>query len=171
MSRALAAELLGDVFERSPWIAAEAQAAGLGAPQDNAEGLHAAMAAVVDAAPRERKLALLRAHPDLAGRLTVAELTADSAKEQASAGLDGLSGEERDRFLALNDAYRSKFGFPFIMAVKGRTKAEILAAFEGRLGHDETREFETALGEVKAIALGRLKERLPSASDAFVRTA
>lgn len=171
MSRALAEELLGDVFEQSPWVAAEAHAAGLTPAQDTAEGLHAAMAAAVDAAPRERQLALLRAHPDLAGRLTLAELTADSASEQASAGLGRLSEDERDRFRALNDAYKAKFGFPFIMAVKGRTKEEISAAFAERLEHEADREFETALGEVKTIALLRLKERLPSRSDAFAHTA
>ena len=90
-------------------------------------------------ATREQKLALVRAHPDLAGRLKLADLTADSQREQASAGLDSLSEEERDRFLDLNDAYTAKFGFPFIMAVKGRTKEEILAAFEERLEHDPSR--------------------------------
>jgi OHCU decarboxylase len=170
-SRALAAELWGDVFEHSPWVAAEAQAAGLSPAQDSAEGLHAAMAAVVDAAPRERQLALLNAHPDLAGRLRLAELTEDSATEQASAGLDQVSEAERERFLALNDAYRARFGFPFIMAVKGRGKAEILAAFERRLEHEAEEEFATALAEVKTIALLRLKERLPSLSDAFAHTA
>ena len=171
MSRALAEELLGDVFERSPWVAAEAHGAGLTPAQDTAEGLHAAMAAAVDAAPRERQLALLCAHPDLAGRLALSELTADSASEQVSAGLDRLSEDERDRFLALNGAYKARFGFPFIMAVKGRTKEEVSAAFAERLEHDADREFETALGEVKTIALLRLKERLPSLSDAFAHTA
>ena len=84
----------------------------------------------------EQKLALIHAHPDLAGRLKLADLTADSRGEQSSAGLDSLTEEERDRFLALNDAYRQKFGFPFIMAVKGRSKDEILAAFEERLDHE-----------------------------------
>jgi OHCU decarboxylase len=171
MGRALFTELFGDVFEHSPWISGQAHAAGLALAQDTAEGLHAALAAIVDAAPTERKLALIRAHPDLAGRLKLADLTADSAAEQASAGLGSLSGEERDRFLALNEAYKAKFGFPFIMAVKGRTKAEILAAFAERLEHDAERESETALAEVKAIALLRLKERLPSVSEAFAHTA
>jgi OHCU decarboxylase len=171
MSRALFGELFGDVFEHSPWIAEEAHAAGLTSAQDTAEGLQAAMVQVLSGATRERKLALIRAHPDLAGRLRLADLTADSQREQASAGLDGLSEEERDRFLSLNDAYQQKFGFPFIMAVKGRSKHEILEAFEERLQHDADQEVDTALAQIERIALLRLKDRLPSLADAFANTA
>ncbi|HEX2136115.1 MAG TPA: allantoinase PuuE [Microvirga sp.] len=161
MSRGLFVELFGDVFEHSPWIAEAAHQGGLTGAQDSAEGLHAAMVQVLAGATREQKLALIRAHPDLAGRLEPAELTGDSQREQASAGLDGLSEEERARFLELNESYREKFGFPFIMAVKGRTKDEILAAFEERLGHDPEQEFDTATAQIEAIALLRLKDRLP----------
>jgi OHCU decarboxylase len=171
MSRALFIELFGDVFERSPWIAESAHAAGLEPSQDTAEGLHAAMTQVLRGAPREKKLALIHAHPDLAGRLALAAMTADSQNEQVSAGLDRLTGEERERFLALNDAYRQRFGFPFIMAVRGRTKGDILTAFEERLEHDPEREFDTALEQIEDIALLRLKERLPSAADAFANIA
>jgi OHCU decarboxylase len=167
MSRAMFVELFGDVFEHSPWIADRAYDAGLTSAQDTAEGLHAALVQVLSGATREQKLALIRAHPDLAGRLKLKDLTADSQSEQASAGLDRLTEEERDRFLALNDAYRQKFGFPFIMAVKGRSKEEIMAAFEERLGHDPEQEFGTAIGQIELIALLRLKERLPSFADAF----
>jgi OHCU decarboxylase len=118
-------------------------------------------------ATREQKLALINAHPDLAGRLKLADLTVDSRGEQSSAGLDSLTSEERDRFLKLNDAYRQKFGFPFIMAVKGRSKDEILAAFEERLEHETDQEFETALVQIELIALLRLKDRLPSLADVF----
>jgi OHCU decarboxylase len=163
MGRGLFGELFGDVFERSPWIAAGAHERGLAAAQDNAEGLHAAMLAVMRSATREQKLALIDAHPDLAGRLQVAAMAPDSQAEQASAGLTALSEDERDRFLALNDAYRSRFGFPFIMAVKGRSKSDILAAFEARLENDPEAEFDTALDEIERIALLRLKDRLPSA--------
>jgi OHCU decarboxylase len=135
--------------------------------QDTAEGLHAAMVQALGAGSREQKLALVRAHPDLAGRLQLAALTADSQAEQASAGLDQLLEAERNRFLALNEQYRQKFGFPFIMAVKGRSKEEILAAFEERLGHDPEEEFGTAVREVELIALLRLKDRLPSLADVF----
>jgi len=122
---------------------------------------------VLSGATREQKLALVRAHPDLAGRFELAELTDDSQREQASAGLDSLSERERYRFLELNDAYRDKFGFPFIMAVKGRSKEDILAAFEERLEHDPGQEFDAAIGEIETIALLRLKDRLPSLADAF----
>ncbi len=167
MSRAMFVELFGDVFEHSPWIADRAYDAGLTSAEDTAEGLHAALIQVLSGATREQKLALIRAHPDLAGRLKLKDLTTDSQSEQASAGLDRLTEEERNRFLALNDAYRQKFGFPFIMAVKGRSKEEIMAAFEERLEHDPEQEFETAVGQVEIIALLRLKERLPSFADAF----
>jgi OHCU decarboxylase len=161
MGRALFLELFGDIFERSPWIAEGAHAAGLGPESDTGEGLHGAFAEVLRAADRTQKLGLIRAHPDLAGRLAAADMTADSQGEQASAGLDRLSPEERNRFLALNDAYKEKFGFPFVMAVKGRTKEDILAAFGERLEHDRDEEFERALSEIERIALLRLEERLP----------
>jgi len=167
MTKAVFVELYGDVFEHSPWIAERAYDDGFTSAQDTAEGLHAAMVHVLSQATREQKLALIRAHPDLAGRLKLADLTDDSRGEQSSAGLDSLTEEERDRFLALNDSYRQKFGFPFIMAVKGRSKEEILAAFEERLQHDAEREFDTAIVQIELIALLRLKDRLPSLADVF----
>jgi OHCU decarboxylase len=167
MNRALFVELFGDVFEHSPWIAQGAHEVGLTSAQDTAEGLHAAMVRVLAGATREQKLTLIRAHPDLAGRLKLKDLTADSQSEQASAGLDSLTPADRDRFLALNDAYRARFGFPFIMAVKGRSRDEILQAFEDRLDHEYEQEFHTAMAQIERIALLRLKERLPSSVDAF----
>lgn len=149
----------GGVYEHSPWVAEGVLAARLGPAHDSAEGLQAAMARVVEAAGRERQLALLRAHPDLAGRLAVAgALTASSTAEQASAGLDRCTPAEFARFQGLNTAYRQRFGFPFIMAVKGRSRTEILAAFERRVANDAETEFTTALGEVHKIALLRLRE-------------
>ena len=148
----------GGVYEHSPWIAEAVADGGLAPGLDGVDGLHRAMVAVVEAAPRERQLALLRAHPDLAGRLAMrGELTAASSAEQAGAGLDKCSPAEFARFNELNEAYKTKFGFPFIMAVKGRRRAEILAAFERRLGHDPATEFRTALDEVHKIALFRLQ--------------
>jgi OHCU decarboxylase len=167
MSKALFVERYGDVFEHSSWIAERAYDAGFTTAQDTAEGLHAAMVRVLSEASREAKLALIRAHPDLAGRLKLADLTADSRSEQSSAGLDSLTEEERDWFLTLNDAYKEKFAFPFIMAVKGRSKQEILAAFEERLEHDPEQEFDRAVVQIELIALLRLKERLPSLADVF----
>ncbi|MGO4387046.1 allantoinase PuuE [Microvirga sp. 2YAF29] len=167
MSKRLFIELYGDVFEHSPWIAERVYDAGLTTAQDTAEGLHAAMVHVLSEATREQKLALIRAHPDLAGRLKLADLTSDSRNEQSSAGLDSLTEEERDRFLELNDHYRRKFGFPFIMAIKGRSREEILDAFEQRVDHDPETEFDTAVVQIELIALLRLKDRLPSLADVF----
>ena len=152
----------GGVFEHSPWIAEAAFDAGLPAEAGATAGLHRALCAVLRAAPRARQQALIEAHPDLAGRLARAgRLTAESGREQASAGLDALTDAERARFTELNGAYRARFGFPFIMAVKGRGKAEILAAFERRLGNDAEAEFDEALSQVERIALLRLQDLLP----------
>jgi OHCU decarboxylase len=159
LDRAQFVALHGRVYEHSPWIAETAWSAGLKPQHDTVEGLHEALAAIVDAAPRARQLALLNAHPDLAGRLAVrGELTAESTTEQASAGLDKCSPDEFRRFTELNEAYKRKFQFPFIMAVKGKSRAEILEAFERRIHHDEAAEFRTALAEVHKIALLRLRD-------------
>ncbi|MDX0693179.1 allantoinase PuuE [Sinorhizobium medicae] len=152
----------GGVFEHSDWIARRAFAGELAPANDTASGLHAALCAVFREASEEERLAVLNAHPDLAGKLAQAKrLTESSTSEQASAGLDALTDEERERFTALNDAYVEKFGFPFIMAVKGRSKDEILAAFETRIGNDGKAEFNTACLQVERIALLRLREMLP----------
>ncbi len=145
---------LGRVFEHSPWIAAGAAEAR---PFANVVALHAAMVAVVRRASREEQLALLRAHPDLAGRAARAgALTNASAAEQSSAGLDRLDDDEYERFGRLNAAYREKFGFPFIIAVRRHDKRQILAAFETRLQNSEAQEVETALAQVFEIARLRL---------------
>lgn len=152
----------GGVFEHSPWVAEAAFDAGLPAGADSAEGLHGALCTAMRAGTREQQHALIEAHPDLAGRLARAgALTAESTQEQASAGLDQLSDEAFARFTDLNERYRAAFGFPFIMAVKGRSRDEILAAFEKRVGHDPETEFATALTEIERIALLRLKDLLP----------
>ena len=152
----------GGVFEHSPWIAEAAFDAGLPADAEAAEGLHQALCAALAAADEARKLALLRAHPSLAGRLALAgALTAASNAEQASAGLDRCTPDELVRFRTLNTAYEAKFGFPFIMAVRGVPREAVLAAFEQRIDNDRATEFATALGQVERIALLRLKEILP----------
>ena len=159
LTRTLFVERFGGIYEHSRWVAEAAYDKGLA---DDAEGLAAKMAAAVAAGSEAQKRALIDAHPDLAGRLARAKrLTADSAKEQAGAGLDQLTDEERARFTRLNDAYRAKFGFPFIMAVKGRGKDEILAAFAQRLENDAQTETATALAEIDRIARLRLKDILP----------
>ena len=166
MSRADFVGRFGGVFEHSPWITERAFDQGLPTDCDHATGLHGALCGVFRAASQAERLAVLRAHPDLAGRLALAgDLTDDSTREQASAGLDCLTREELARFTKLNDAYQQKFGFPFIMAVKGRSKGEILAAFETRIENDSETEFETACGEVERIALLRLEDLVPQQPD------
>lgn len=149
----------GGVYEHSPWIAERVFDGGLTAEHDTAEGLAAAMAAVVDAAGDAEQLALLRAHPDLAGKLAVrGELTAESTSEQAGAGLDQCTPDQFTRFQDLNDAYKARFGFPFILAVKGYHRDDILSVFERRVGNDAATERATALAQVHRIALLRLRE-------------
>lgn len=151
----------GGIFEHSAWVAEGAYDHGLGPGSDTPEGLHTDMATIMRAAAKERQLALINAHPDLAGKLHAAgRLTQDSTKEQSSAGLDMLTDAERRRFTELNDAYKARFGFPFILAVKGKTKADILQAFETRLHHSKEQEFATALEQIEKIALLRLREML-----------
>ena len=152
----------GGVFEHSPWVAVQAFDAGLSPSEDDATGLHDALCRVFRTAPRDDRLGVLTAHPDLAGKLAAAKrLTESSTAEQAAAGLDALTDAERARFETLNTRYRERFGFPFVMAVKGRSKSEILAAFEVRIANDAASEFETACREVERIALLRLKDLLP----------
>jgi len=139
----------GGVYEHSPWVAEACWP-----PPDNLAG---AMRAVVDAAPRGRKLALIRAHPELASRAKMADA---SVKEQAGAGLDQCSPAEFEAFQRLNAAYNARFGFPFIIAVKGLTRADILAAFEARLANDPETEFETAMAQIHRIAGYRLADLL-----------
>ena len=152
----------GGVFEHSPWIAEAAFDAGLPADAETAEGLHQALCAALAAADEARQLALLRAHPSLAGRLALAgALTAASNAEQASAGLDRCTPEELASFQAFNATYEARFGFPFIMAVRGVPRQTVLEAFGRRIDNDRDTEFATALAQVERIALLRLKEILP----------
>ena len=151
----------GGVFEHSPWIAERAHAAELGPAHDGALGLHSALARQFRAATESERLGVLTAHPDLAGKLAAAKrLTPESTAEQAGAGLDALTDAERARFTELNDAYVAKLGFPFIIAVRGLSKDDILAAFESRIGNDRDTEFATACAQVERIALLRLQTML-----------
>jgi len=152
------AATLGGVFENSPWVASGAWNAR---PFDNVTALHAAMVAVVQNAAPAQQLALLRAHPELAGREARAgEMTDASEAEQTGAGLDRLTGAEMARIDALNLAYRTKFGHPFIIAVRNHTKHSIFAAFELRLASDASTERGAALHEVFNIARLRLDKLL-----------
>ncbi len=162
LTRTLFVERFGGIYEHSHWVAQAAFDRGLSAEADTAKGLAAALASAAAAGSPAQKSALIEAHPDLAGRLARAKrLTAESAREQAGAGLDHLSAEEVGRFGALNDAYKAKFGFPFIVAVKGKTKAAILSAFDLRLSNDKSAETATALAEIDRIAAQRLTDILP----------
>lgn len=155
---------LGGIFEHSPWIAERAAAAR---PFASLAALHAAMARAMRAGSEAEKLALLRAHPELAGReAQEGRLTADSRGEQKSAGLDRLDAAEMQRLAELNAAYRAKFGFPFIIAVRARTKDQILAEFARRLARGEADEFATALGEVETIARIRLERMFGATAEA-----
>jgi len=145
---------IGDVFELAPWVAAAAQARR---PFATVTDLHAAMVDAVRAAPRDTQLAFLRNHPDLAGKAAV---TDDSKREQASVGLDALSAEEFARFHRLNDAYKAKFGFPFMICVRRHTRDSILGQFDRRLARDPATEFTQALQEVFYITRLRLVEKV-----------
>ena len=155
-------ELYGSIFEHSAWVAEGAYGLELGPAHDTAGGLHNALARVFRSASKDQKLAVLRAHPDLAGKLAQAKrLTEASTSEQAGAGLDALTDDERARFEALNTAYTEKHGFPFIIPVRDHTKSSILAAFEQRLDNSSDVEFDQACTAVERIAALRLQGLLP----------
>src|SRR5688572_5157931 len=148
----------GGVYEHSSWIAEAVWRRGVTPAEDTPQGLAAALAAVVQGADDDSKLALIRAHPDLAGRAALAgDLTATSRSEQARAGLDRCTPEDVRRFHALNAAYKQKYGVPFIIAVAGKTRQDILDAFEARLGNDGETEFRTALEQIDRIARLRME--------------
>jgi OHCU decarboxylase len=158
MNKALLVEVFGDIFEHTPQIAERA----FEKRQDTAKGLHETLVSVMRTMSDKEKLALINAHPDLAGKLALAKiLTDDSTKEQASAGLDTLTAQELHEFTTLNDTYKAKFGFPFIFAVKGKTKDDILKSFRTRIHHSKEAEFKEALTQIERIALLRLETRLP----------
>lgn len=152
----------GGIFEHSQWVAEQAFDEGGFAEPLTVSKVHGAMVTAFRAAPYEAKLAVLRAHPDLAGKLAISGgLTEDSKKEQAGAGLDRLTPDEHARFTTVNTSYTTKFGFPFIIAVKGLNKDDILSAFETRINNTKDQEFETACAQVERIALLRLTAILP----------
>ena len=146
----------GFAFEHSPWIA---EAAWERRPFADREQLHAALVAVVAEAPLERKIALIAAHPDLAGRVArEGRLTAASREEQSAAGLDRLTPAELARFAAANAAYRGRFGFPFVICAREHDTSSILAALERRADRPHDAEIATALDEIAKIARLRLED-------------
>ena len=150
--RAAFVEALGWIFEDSPWVADRAWERR---PFGSVDALHAAMRQIVAEAIEAEQLALLRAHPDLGTRARVSDA---SAGEQRGAGLDRLTPDEFARLQQLNDQYRSRFGFPFLFAVKGSTKHDVLAALESRVMRTRDEEFGEALEQVYKIATFRLEE-------------
>jgi OHCU decarboxylase len=150
-------EFFGGIYEHSAWVAEQCfhRTAGL----DDPGAIAGVFADCVDRTSYDRKLELIRAHPDLAGRAAVrGELTGDSTDEQASAGIDQCTPEEFRRFQSANEAYREKFGFPFVMAVRNSNRHAILEAFEQRLQNSPEQEFERAIEEIHKIARLRLQK-------------
>jgi 2-oxo-4-hydroxy-4-carboxy-5-ureidoimidazoline decarboxylase len=158
MDRAAFVAKFGRIFENSPWVAEQAWD---NRPFATIEALHAAMVGVVTSAPAPRQLALLQSHPDLAGKEARAgAMTASSASEQASAGLDALTRDEMIQITKLNDAYKRKFGFPFIIAARLHTKEGIFFEFQRRLQNDTATEYANDLQNVYAITRLRLEKLL-----------
>jgi OHCU decarboxylase len=159
MDRATFVDAFGGIFEHSPWVAEGAYDLELGPTHDTAAGIHQMLTRVFRNASDDKRLAVLVAHPDLAGKLAEAkQLTASSTAEQASAGLDALTDTERETLTGLNTAYTEKFGFPFIIAVRDNTKATIIEAFQRRISQDRVTEFAEACRQVERIAELRLIE-------------
>jgi OHCU decarboxylase len=153
---------LGGIFEHSPWVAEAVVAAR---PFASVGQLHAAMCGAVASAPVERQLALVRAHPELAGRAAIRdELTDASRREQSGAGLDQCSAQEFAQIGQLNAAYNGRFGFPFVVAVRGLTRGDIIDAMAVRLGNTPEEELAEALRQIERIAGFRLGDLLKNGS-------
>ena len=158
---------VGGVYENSPWVSEGV--VGLSKPFESITALHAAMAGVVDGATEEMKLELINAHPDLAGKAALAEeLTKESKEEQGKAGLDTLTTEELEKITKMNEEYKAKFGFVFILAVRNATKHTILSSFAARLKNTRMREFEECITQIHNIAWMRLLTVLEPADTGFL---
>ncbi len=157
LSREAFVEAFADIYEHSPWVAEKAFELGQDPSIDEIETLHQRMSDILLSSDHARQLALINAHPDLAGKAAIqGQLTEASTSEQAGAGIHQCSSDEFQRFTELNEAYKAKFKFPFIMAVKGSDRHQILAAFETRIHNPVDTEFQCALSEINKIALLRL---------------
>jgi 2-oxo-4-hydroxy-4-carboxy-5-ureidoimidazoline decarboxylase len=158
MDEAAFVAAFGDIAEHAPWVATEAAASR---PFATREAMVDAFAAAIADADPDRQRALLLGHPDLAGRAAIAgDMTADSRREQTGAGLDALTPEEFARFTEMNAAYRQRHGIPFILAVRRATRADILAAYENRLGNRPEAEFGHAVEQVQRIVQFRIEDRV-----------
>ena len=147
-------KVFANIFENARWIAEELHNQK---PFNNFEELSSKMLNIFETATKEKQLKILNTHPDLASKTKINLLTPDSLKEQTNVGLDQCTEEEFNEFEKLNDSYK-KFGFPFILAVKGKTKIEILNNFKKRISSDPETEFDEAIKQVKLIASLRLEE-------------
>jgi OHCU decarboxylase len=149
----------GGVYEHSAWIAEDVYEQGITATDDDVKSLSQRFQTVLAGATKEQKLALINAHPDLAGKAAAeGTLTKESTSEQSGAGIDKCTSDEYERFQTLNAAYKDKFEFPFIKAVKGSNRHIILAAFEARIDNDWESEYQQAINEINKIALFRLED-------------
>ncbi|TDV67931.1 2-oxo-4-hydroxy-4-carboxy-5-ureidoimidazoline decarboxylase [Pseudomonas sp. LP_7_YM] len=158
LSREDFVKAFADIYEHSPWVAEKAYDLGSASDIDDIQTLHARMSDILLSADHARQLALINAHPDLAGKAAVqGQLTEASTHEQAGAGIHQCTAEEFARFTELNEAYKARFAFPFIMAVKGSNRHQILAAFETRIHNPAETEFACALAEINKIAMFRLQ--------------
>lgn len=158
LSREDFVKAFAEIYEHSPWVAEKAYDLGSDSVIDDIEVLHARMSDILLSADHARQLALINAHPDLAGKAAVqGQLTEASTHEQAGAGIHQCTAEEFARFTELNEAYKARFAFPFIMAVKGSNRHQILAAFETRIHNSAETEFACALAEINKIAMFRLQ--------------
>jgi len=158
MDRAEFLETFGHVFEHSPWIAENVWDDGLDTRHDTAAGMHEVMCNELRRADNEQKLELLLTHPELACSMSGPGMTNTTRGEHRLSGLDQCSEEEFAEFQRLNNAYREKFGFPFILAIKGYQRRQILEIFRTRLQHSVEEEFQTALTQVMKIAMFRLQD-------------
>lgn len=147
---------LSGIFEHSPWVA---EVAAAKRPFASIDELHRTMSNAVETAGDTKQLALINAHPELAGKAAVrGELTEESTREQSGAGLAQCTQEEFDKLQRLNTEYRAKFGFPFILAVRGYDRHSIIANFESRVNHDREQELRTSLDMIYRIARFRLDD-------------
>lgn len=151
----------GDIYEHSPWVAEAAWRQGLTPKHDTPDALAELMGEKLQQASSDEQIAVIRAHPDLAGKAALAgELTSDSSREQAGAGLDQCTPEEFARFERLNSTYKETFGFPFVIAVKGLDRHDILNAFDARIDNDLATERRTAIEQIIRIGKLRLRDRV-----------
>ena len=155
LSRSEFVEIFANIFEKTKWIAEKLYNQK---PFDNFKDLSSKMLGIFETAGKETQLKILRAHPDLADKVTVNLLTSNSRSEQSNAGLDQCSEEEFNEFKNLNKSYRQKYGFPFVIAVKGKNKIEILSEFKKRILNSVDDEFNEAIIQVSKIAKLRLNE-------------